>query len=183
MGSEGREADDDALEMVARRAGGSMRDAQSLLDQLLAFGGERLTADQVHGLLGTAGDDRVVELASAVLEHDAKRALDQLAELAGRSLQLGELLDQLLGYWRDLMVVRCAGEQAPDLSVPARHRDTLAKQAAALSLDTILAGLDVLNGSPYPAATPITVGCWWKWPWYDWPAWKISCRSASWRSG
>ena len=145
--SEGREADDEALEMVARRAGGSMRDAQSLLDQLLAFGGDRLTADQVHGLLGTAGDDRVVELASAVLEHDSKRALDQLSELAGRSLQLGELLDQLMGYWRDLMVVRCAGEQAPDLSVPARHRETLAKQASALSLDTILAGLDVLSGA------------------------------------
>ena len=52
-------------ELVARRAGGSMRDAQSLLDQLLAFGGGKLTAEQVHTLLGTAGDDRVVELAAA----------------------------------------------------------------------------------------------------------------------
>src|SRR5262249_19450965 len=121
--------------------------AQSLLDQLLAFGGERLTADQVHALLGTAGDDRVVELAGAVLGRDARRALDLLAELAGRSLQLGELLDQLMGYWRDLMVVRCAGEEAPDLSVPARHRAGLVQQASALSLDTILAGLDVLNGA------------------------------------
>src|SRR5581483_1865311 len=46
---EGKQADDEALELVARRAGGSMRDAQSLLDQLLAFGGEKLTAEQVHG--------------------------------------------------------------------------------------------------------------------------------------
>src|SRR5215212_10865811 len=52
---EGLKAEKEALELVARRAGGSMRDAQSLLDQLLAFGGERLTADQVHHLLGTAG--------------------------------------------------------------------------------------------------------------------------------
>ena len=50
---EGMQADDEALELVARRAGGSMRDAQSLLDQLLAFGGDRLTADQVQQLLGT----------------------------------------------------------------------------------------------------------------------------------
>ena len=124
-----------------------MRDAQSLLDQLLAFGSDRLTADQVHVLLGTAGDDRVVELATAVLEHDAKRALDLLAALAGRSLQLGELLDQLMAYWRDLMVVRCAGAEAPDLSIPPRHRDTLLKQANALGLETILAGLDILNGA------------------------------------
>src|SRR5207245_6204357 len=74
VASEGREADDEALELVARRAGGSMRDAQSLLDQLLAFGGERLTTDQVHQLLGTAHDERILDLASAVLNHDAKRS-------------------------------------------------------------------------------------------------------------
>ena len=68
---EGLQADDEALELVARRAGGSMRDAQSLLDQLLAFGGDRLTADQVHHLLGTAGDERVLALADAVLGKDA----------------------------------------------------------------------------------------------------------------
>src|SRR5437588_2216760 len=66
--SERMHADDEALELVARRAAGSMRDAQSLLDQLLAFGGERLTSDQVHQLLGTAHDERVIALASAVLE-------------------------------------------------------------------------------------------------------------------
>src|SRR5262249_14925479 len=67
VSQEGMQADDDALELVARRAGGSMRDAQSLLDQLLAFGGDRLTADQVHQMLGTAHDDRVLALAAAVL--------------------------------------------------------------------------------------------------------------------
>src|SRR5262249_51682885 len=51
------EADREALQIVARRAGGSMRDAQSLLEQLLASGGGRLTADLVHRALGTAPDD------------------------------------------------------------------------------------------------------------------------------
>src|SRR5438105_6214530 len=53
--AEKMKADDDALELIARRAGGSMRDAQSLLDQLLAFGGERLTAELVQHLLGVPG--------------------------------------------------------------------------------------------------------------------------------
>lgn len=145
---EGMGADDDALEWVARRAGGSMRDAQSLLDQLLAFGGEpgqnRLTLEQVHRLLGTAGDDRVVALAGAVLAHDARQALELLGQAADEGLQLGELLDQLIEYWRDLMVVSCAGVEGRDLSVGPRHRDTLAKQAAGLTVDTVLAGLDVL---------------------------------------
>jgi DNA polymerase-3 subunit gamma/tau len=141
---EGMQADDEALELVARRAGGSMRDAQSLLDQLLAFGEDRLTADQVHSLLGTAQDERVLELAAAVLGHDARRALELIGEAADGGLQLGELLDQLIAYWRDLMVLNSTGGEALDLSVPPRHKETLLQQAQALQLDTILAGLDIL---------------------------------------
>lgn len=142
---EGMQADEEAIELVARRAGGSMRDAQSLLDQLLAFGGERLTTDQVHALLGTAGDERIVALAESVLEHDVKKALELLDEAVVTGLQLGELLDQMIVYWRDLMVVHCAGVEGRDLSVPSRHRETLLRQAKALNLDAILAGLDVLS--------------------------------------
>src|SRR5579871_4633950 len=141
------QADEEALELVARRAGGSMRDAQSLLDQLLAFGGERLTADQVHALLGTAGDERIVALAEAVLSHDVKQALDLLDEAVVTGLQLGELLDQMIAYWRDLMVVHCAGTEGRDLSVPSRYRDTLLRQAKELNLDAILAGLDILSAT------------------------------------
>jgi len=156
VADEGLPADDEALELIARRAGGSMRDAQSLLDQLLAFGGERLTAEQVHRLLGTADDDRVVALATALLGRDPKRALELLALAAAEGLNVGELVDQLMDYWRDLMVVNCGGVEGRDLSVPSRHRETLAQQAAAVSLDSILAGLDILaatkvrlRGSPH----------------------------------
>ena len=144
VAAEGLQADDNALELVARRAGGSMRDAQSLLDQLLAFSGDRLTVEQIHRMLGTAQDDRVVELAASVLNHDAARVLELVAAAAQEGLQLGELLDQMTDYWRDLMVAHCAGEKALDLSVSSRHREALVKQAAALKLDTILAGLDIL---------------------------------------
>src|SRR5438034_9420005 len=121
-----------------------MRDAQSLLDQLLSFGSERLTAEQVHSLLGTAGDDRVVALAATVFERDPKRPLEVLADFINQGIQLGELIEQLLAYWRDLMVVHCAGAEAPDLSVPPRHREALLRQAQSLSPDPILAGPDIL---------------------------------------
>jgi DNA polymerase-3 subunit gamma/tau len=151
VAAERMEADDEALEWVARRAAGSMRDAQSLLDQLLAFGGEsaerRLTLEQVHRLLGTANDDRVVALASAVLERDAGQALDLLGRAADEGVQLGELLDQLIDYWRDLMVVSCAGLEGRELSVSAKHRDTLGRQAQSRPTDTLLAGLDILSAT------------------------------------
>jgi DNA polymerase-3 subunit gamma/tau len=151
MAGEGRQADDQALEVIARRAGGSMRDAQSLLDQLLAFSGDgeeqRLTAESVFGLLGMANDDRVAELATTVLEGDSRKVLDLLGQQMEEGLQLGELLDQLIEYWRDLMVVNCAGSQACVVSVPPRHRDQLKRQAASLSLDSILSGLDILTAT------------------------------------
>ncbi|HVS39531.1 MAG TPA: DNA polymerase III subunit gamma/tau [Gemmataceae bacterium] len=144
---EGTPIDDEALELVARRAGGSMRDAQSLLDQVLAFGGDRITADQVRQLLGMAGDDRVMALAEAVVQGDAGQALNVLDATVQGGLQMGELVDQMLAYWRDLMVVHCAGEQARDLSTPSRCRPDVNRHAASMTLDAVLAGLDVLSAT------------------------------------
>src|SRR5262245_1666271 len=142
---EGAKADDDALRIVARRAAGSMRDAQSLLEQLLSFG-DKLTVDVVHSILGTAADERVVEIATAVLDKDPKRALGLVAKCADEGLQLGELTDQLIDYWRALMLLNCTGgESAADLAVSDRHREVIQEQARGLTLDTILAGIDVLT--------------------------------------
>lgn len=145
VAGEGREADDAVLALLARRGNGSMRDAESLLDQLLAFGGERLTMDEVHALLGTAAEERVLGLAGAVLAGEVAQALAMLSACVDEGLQLGELLDQLVDYWRDLMLARAASQPAAVLNVMATHRDTLIQQARQLSLDTILAGLDILT--------------------------------------
>jgi DNA polymerase III subunit gamma/tau len=145
VADEGMKADDEALRLVARRAGGSMRDGQSLLEQLLSFGGERLTADVVHSILGTAADDRVVGIVGAVLGKDSKTALELVAKCADEGLQLGELLDQLIDYWRGLMLLNCSGGEVDDMTLAEHHRETVRQQAQALTLDTILAGLDVLT--------------------------------------
>jgi DNA polymerase-3 subunit gamma/tau len=139
---EGHEADDEALRLVARRAAGSMRDSQSLLDQLLASAHGKLTAEHVHAVLGTAGDERVSELAAAILAHDAKAALNLIAGWVERGLQIGELVDQLIEYWRALMLVSCAPDLR-ELPVSPNQREVLFRQAGNLSLDTILAGLEI----------------------------------------
>jgi DNA polymerase-3 subunit gamma/tau len=141
---EGVKADDDALRIIARRAAGSMRDAQSLLEQLLSFG-EKLTVDVVHSILGTAADERVVEIAAAILNKDPKQALDLVARCADEGLQLGELIDQLIDYWRGLMLLNSTDGEAADLAVSDQHRETMRQQAQSRTLDTILAGLDVLT--------------------------------------
>jgi DNA polymerase-3 subunit gamma/tau len=89
----------------------------------------------------------VLALATPVIDRNPQKALEVFAQAMAEGSQLGDLLDQLIDYWRDLMVVHCAGGGATDLSVPARHREILTQQAQALPLDTILAGLDILNAT------------------------------------
>ncbi len=144
---EGHPADDDALRLVARRAAGSMRDSQSLLDQLLASAPGKLTAEQVSAVLGTAGDDRVIQLATAILANDAKAALDLIAAWVDQGLQITELVDQLVEYWRALMLVSCGGADIRELPVSPNQFEAVKTQASAITLDAILAGLEVLTAT------------------------------------
>lgn len=144
---EGHPADDDALRLVARRAAGSMRDSQSLLDQLLASAPGKLTAEQVSAVLGTAGDDRVIELAKAILDGDAKTALDLIASWVDQGLQIGELVDQLVEHWRALMLVACGGPDVRELPVSPNQFEAVKAQVSGVTLDAILAGLEVLTAT------------------------------------
>jgi DNA polymerase-3 subunit gamma/tau len=144
VAAEKRAADEDVIGLVARRAGGSMRDAQSLLEQLLAFSEDRLTSKAVQQLLGIAGPEAVLALSEAVAKHDAQGAIEKLTEFIENGMQAGELLDQLIEHWRDLMIVSIAGNQAKNLSTPSRFREVLTQQTSVIDLDTVMAGLDIL---------------------------------------
>lgn len=110
--SEGRKADEDALQLVARRAAGSMRDSQSLLEQLLSFGGEHIKVEDVHAMLGTADETRLAAFASKMIERDAASALKELDDAVNEGVDAGQITEQLLGYLRDMMVVTvgCTGD-------------------------------------------------------------------------
>ncbi len=103
--SEAAEADDAALELLARRAAGSMRDSQSLLEQVLSFSHGHLSADQVHAMLGTADDVRLHAIASAMADRDTAGAMRILDESIDAGIDAGRLAEQLLCYFRDLMAV------------------------------------------------------------------------------
>ncbi len=147
VGKEGLEAEDDALRIVARRANGSMRDSQTLLDQLLGSCEGKLTAARVHELIGTAAEDRVAELAGAILAGDAKRGIELVSEASERGLQLGEVLDQLVEFWRGLMLVAVGGPTTDLGDVSPLVREKIASGAAGTSVDAVLAGLDVLTAA------------------------------------
>ena len=152
---EGIEADPEGLHVVARRAAGSMRDAQSLLEQLLSSGGERLTADRVHQLLGIAGDDRVLELLGALADRDPGRALTLLDRAVVDGVQPTDVLNSAIEFLRDVMVV-AAGADVPSLAALPGQADRLRSLADRWSLDALLAAQQILaetrgrlRGSPH----------------------------------
>lgn len=145
--AEGFTADDEAIGLLARRAAGSMRDSQSLLEQVMSFSSEHITLDQVNALLGTADEGRLLEVV------DALRACDSLAALrvADAAVQAGsdpgQLAEQLLNYLRDIMVVGVGGP--PDIlkmANPASH-ESLKEIAKSWGVQTILSAIQILDES------------------------------------
>ena len=106
---EGVEADQDALLAIARESGGSMRDATSLLDQVLAFSGGKLDASAIAESLGLPDRRALRELFAAIAVRDPARALDVLARVHAQGTDLSRLCADLLERLRDLSVLAVAG--------------------------------------------------------------------------
>ena len=92
--AEGAEADGDALALIARLADGGMRDAESLLDQVLAFAPGRLTAADVREAVGLADDTAIEALIDAYVAADAPTALDRVSELADAGRDMAQVAAQ-----------------------------------------------------------------------------------------
>eukprot|EP00913_Durusdinium_trenchii_P023389 g21967.t1 len=142
--AEGFEVEPAALELVARRAAGSMRDSQSLFDQLLAFGEEKIAAADVHRMLGTAADDRLIVIVDALANRRRDLVLQELDATLVSGVELGELVVQLVNYFRDLMVLAGGADTVPLLGVSDSSREVLQKQADAWGLSAIVTGLEIL---------------------------------------
>jgi DNA polymerase-3 subunit gamma/tau len=92
---EGIAPDLKALELIARAAGGSVRDALSLLDQAIAHGGGSVDVDQVSQMLGTSNMSRMVGMLSALIYGDVSAVRDQTSQMASGSLSFESALDDL----------------------------------------------------------------------------------------
>ncbi len=128
--AEGVEADPEALEVLARRAAGSMRDSQSLLEQLLAFSPGRITLDDVHGMLGTAGDGLLAGMVRHIVDRQPAAALADFDAALRAGVDAALLVEQLFGYFRDCMAAAagCSAEAFLYVSPSRRKRYCRSRQ-------------------------------------------------------
>jgi DNA polymerase III subunit gamma/tau len=134
-----------ALALLARRAGGSMRDSQSLLEQLLAFGSKQITANDVHQMLGTTDGSRLIELITAIASQDAPRALQVLATALAAGADLGTFWDQLLGILRDQLVLAIGADEELLLHSVPGDVPVLKELSQRIGLEGIMAWMQIVD--------------------------------------
>ncbi len=134
---------DDALEAVAAFAGGSVRDGLVLLDQLLSFAAGEVTREDVESVRGVASTENVAGIFTRIARGDARGALAIVDEVASRGTNVGDFLDQLIAFGRDLMLLAAGGkEEGVAAYGPARAE--LFELAKTTDLESALLYLDAL---------------------------------------
>jgi DNA polymerase-3 subunit gamma/tau len=139
-----------ALLLIARAAEGSMRDAQSALDQVIAFAGQTISTDDVATVLGLVGRDLVLDIVTAVADETAAAAF----ELSGRAVELGYdlrlVVRELARVVRDLLVLSVDPARIEDPEIAAEsERDRMRALAQRFSREDLLRSFDVLSKAEF----------------------------------
>ena len=142
--AEGIEVAEAALTLIARAAEGSMRDAQSALDQVIAFAGQTITADDVSTVLGLVGRDLLLDLVQAVVDEDGPRAFS----LADRAVESGHDLKlvcrELSRVVRDMLVLAVDPARGSDEDLAEGERERLGALGRSFSREDLMRAFDLL---------------------------------------
>jgi DNA polymerase-3 subunit gamma/tau len=142
--AEGIEIEEGAVAAIARAATGSFRDALGTLDQLVAYGGKKLSTDDVLAVLAVADAELILAAADAIAAEDGRAALEVSERLARSGRDPSQFGRDLLAHLRQLLVIRTAGILPDSFSVTAAEPERLRDQADALSDLALGRAIDVI---------------------------------------
>ena len=145
--AEGIEIEDGAVALIARSATGSFRDALGTLDQLVAFGGDRMTTDEVVELLGAADAELLFDTTDTLASQNAKAALEAVERLSRSGRDPGQFARDLVAHLRQLLVARATGEVPESFTVTVAQPERLAEQAKAIDDAKLMGAIDSLSAA------------------------------------
>jgi DNA polymerase-3 subunit gamma/tau len=143
--AESLQVDDAALVAIARGADGAMRDAQSALDQLVSFRGERITEPDVLAVFGLVSWRALETLAAAVTSGNVADAIRVVAELDREGKDLRRLTLELLAYFRDLLVCRYVDQAGELTDLADAQVEALRAQARDADPERLLRVVEILT--------------------------------------
>ena len=139
--------DPDALLAIARGADGGMRDAESTLDQLISFCGDRIVESDVLSMFGLAARAQLMQLIDALLEGNIATTLRLLEDLTVSGKDLGRLLADLLNHFRNLLLYVVSGGELGLLNVSEAEMGALTHQAKLIDADALTRVMEVLSAA------------------------------------
>jgi DNA polymerase-3 subunit gamma/tau len=133
-----------ALNVIVREAGGSVRDGLSLLDQIFSFSGDEITNEDVTQVLGLVDSQVVSSLAGAVLSGNLADGLKILDNVTSYGVDLKRLSNDLLYYFRALLICRISKEPEKLLDVPDQEFEEMRKTSAQYTVETLQLNFNLL---------------------------------------
>ncbi|MEI6563913.1 MAG: DNA polymerase III subunit gamma/tau [bacterium] len=137
--------DSDAALAIARGAEGGLRDAESALDQLIAFRGEAITEADVLAVFGLVSRQTLEFLATAILKGEVAEIVRIITELDSAGKDMQRLVLELLDQFRSLLIFLCAPEAATSLDMISTQLDGLRKQAELATPDRLMRIAEILS--------------------------------------
>lgn len=138
------DADEGSVSTLAQAAEGSMRDALSLLDQVIAACGGHLDEKRVRQVLGVVPAELLADMLRAVDAADSRKVLEQVGQLAAEGYELAHFCGELTRYVRDLMIGRSCGGDSPLIQVPTEQRKHISELATRFSEEDLSRFFNIL---------------------------------------
>ena len=133
---------------LAKASDGSLRDAESMLDELVSFAQGNIGLKDAHSILGVLEQEYLLELVNKIIKKDTAGLLEFLDELIEQGKDINQLLVNLIEHYRNLMITKAAvSNQEKLLDLPRELCQLIAGQAREISLENIFLGFNALLGA------------------------------------
>ena len=133
-----------AVDLIARSAEGGMRDALSIADMCLSYCGNQVSYEDVVNILGTADRDFMFKCAEALINSDAKSALDACAELIDSGGDIGVFMRDIMSHLTDVLTAKLAGREAL-AALPDDIAARLCEQGQRADADRLMRAVELLS--------------------------------------
>jgi len=133
------------IRLIAESAEGSLRDAQSLLDQAVAFSGEKVSDEDLKEILGTISRELLFEISEAILRKKDEQAFDLVEKIVNKGYDLRFFHSELIKHFRDLLLVNSLKDTGDLLTLDDSELKKMKKQIENTSSDEILHCLNALQ--------------------------------------
>ena len=142
---EGIEADEKALNLIARNSQGALRDALSILDQCISFEGNKISYNDVIELLGSVNIEQLIDLAESIIKEDTRKSLQILNDFIIWGKDVRNLVNDLIDHFRNLMVCKISNDLDEIISLPEETIDLLKQQAETIDTNNLIRILNILS--------------------------------------